>query len=50
MIARILSGLIGLFMLYSCYGWVTDPSSAAAGLDMHLLEGMGGINQIGDFT
>ena len=50
MIARILSGLIGLFMLYSCYGWVTDPSSAAAGLAMPLLEGMGGNTQIGDFT
>ena len=50
MIARILSGLIGLFMLFLCYGWVTDPTSAADGLDMPLLEGMGGNTQIGDFT
>ena len=50
MIARILSGIIGLFMLYTCVGWITDPASAAAGLAMPLLEGLGGNTQIGDFT
>ena len=50
MIARILSGLIGLFMLYTCVGWIMDPTTAAAGLAMPLLEGMGGNTQIGDFT
>ena len=50
MIARILSGIIGLFMLWTCLGWITDPASAAAGLAMPLLEGLGGNTQIGDFT
>ena len=50
MIARILSGIIGLFMLYTCVGWIIDPATAAAGLAMPLLEGMGGNTQIGDFT
>ncbi len=50
MIARILSGIIGLFMLWTCLGWIMDPASAAAGLAMPLLEGMGGNTQIGDFT
>jgi hypothetical protein len=50
MIARILSGIIGLFMLYTCVGWIMDPATAAAGLAMPLLEGLGGNTQIGDFT
>ena len=50
MIARILSGIIGLFMLWTCLGWIMDPASAAAGLAMPLLERMGGNTQIGDFT
>ena len=50
MIARILSGIIGLFILWNCLGWVIDPGAAAAGLDMSLLEGKGGNTQIGDFT
>ena len=50
MIARILSGILGLFMLWTCLGWVLDPATAAAGLAMPLLEGMGGNSQIGDFT
>ena len=50
MIARILSGLIGLLMLYTCVGWIMDPATAAAELAMPLLEGMGGNTQIGDFT
>ena len=50
MIARILSGIIGLFMLYTCVGWLVNPANAAAGLAMPLLEGMGGNTQIGDFT
>nr|MCS5549074.1 hypothetical protein [SAR86 cluster bacterium] len=40
----------GLFMLYTCVGWIMDPATAAAGLAMPLLEGMGGNTQIGDFT
>ena len=52
---RVISGLIGVFMLYSALGWIIDPASAAAGLAMALVEGPGettlGMNtQIGDFT
>ena len=50
MVARILSGIVGLFMLWTCLGWLMDPATAAAGLAMPLLEGMGGNTQIGDFT
>ena len=42
MVARILSGIVGLFMLLTCLGWLMDPATAAAGLAMPLLEGMGG--------
>mgnify|MGYP003312245738 FL=1 len=53
--ARVISGLIGVFMLYSALGWIIDPESAAAGLAMTLVTGQGettlGMNtQIGDFT
>ena len=50
MTARILSGIVGLFMLWTCLGWLMDPATAAAGLAMPLIEGMGGNTQIGDFT
>ena len=55
MIARLISGVIGLFMLSSAFRWILDPGSAAAGLAMVLVEGPGdttmGMNtQIGDFT
>lgn len=32
MIARILSGLIGVLMLLNCLWWILDPSTAAEGL------------------
>ena len=55
MIARLISGVIGLFMLSSALRWILDPASAAAGLSMTLVEGPGnttmGMNtQIGVFT
>lgn len=50
MLARILSGIVGLFMLWTCLGWLMDPEAAAISLAMPLLEGMGGNTQIGDFT
>ena len=55
MIARMISGVIGLLMLSSALRWILDPASAAAGLAMVLVEGPGnttmGMNtQIGDFT
>ena len=50
MIARILSGIIGLFMLWICLGWIIDPGTAALSLEMPLLEGMARNTQIGDFS
>ena len=55
MIARLISGLIGLVLLSSAFRWILDPETAAAGLAMALVEGPGnttmGMNtQIGDFT
>ncbi len=53
--ARVISALIGFFMLYTTLGWIIDPANAAAGLAMALVSGPGettlGMNtQIGDFT
>ena len=48
--ARIIPGIIGVFMLLSAFNWSIDPSAAAEGLAMSLLEGEGGNTQIGDFT
>ena len=48
--ARIISGIIGVFMLLSAFNWLIDPSGAAESLSMSLLEGEGGNTQIGDFT
>jgi hypothetical protein len=55
MIARVISGSIGLVLLSSAFRWILDPETAAAGLAMVLVEGPGdttmGMNtQIGDFT
>ena len=50
MTARILSGLVGVVMLLSFLGWMFDPASAAAGLEMNLENGLGGNTQIGDFS
>ena len=36
MTARVISGVIGLFMLNSALGWILDPASAAAGLAMDI--------------
>ena len=48
--ARVISGIIGAFMLLQAFTWLIDPSAAAAGLAMSILEGQGGNTQIGDFT
>ena len=48
--ARVISGIIGAFMLLQAFLWLIDPLSAAQGLSMSLLEGEGGNTQIGDFT
>ena len=50
MAARIMAGLVGLMMGLSAIGWLTDPASAAAGLGMPLLDGIGRSTQVGDFT
>ena len=47
---RFIPGIIGAFMLLSAFNWLIDPSGAAEGLAMSLLEGEGGNTQIGDFT
>ena len=48
--ARVISGIIGVFMLLQAFLWLIDPFSAAESLSMSLLEGEGGNTQIGDFT
>ena len=48
--ARVISGIIGVFMLLQAFLWLIDPLSAAESLSMSLLEGEGGNTQIGDFT
>ena len=48
--ARFIPGIIGLFMLLSAFNWLIDPTGAAEGLAMSLLDGEGGNTQIGDFT
>ena len=47
---RFIPGIIGVFMLLSAFNWLINPSGAAEGLAMSLLEGEGGNTQIGDFT
>ena len=48
--ARIIPGIVGSIMMLTAFNWIIDPSSAAAGLSMSLLQGEGGNTQIGDFT
>ena len=50
MIARILSGLVGVLMLLNCLWWILDPTTAAESLAMPLLVGLESNSQIGDFT
>ena len=45
---RAVAGLIGIFFLINAAGWVMDPLSAAEGLGMPLLDGIGRSTQIGD--
>ena len=54
MTARILAGLVGLIMLIQAFGWLLDPSSAAASLGMieslNTETAIGKNTFIGDFT
>lgn len=45
---RVACGLFGLLFLANAIGWIVDPASAAEGLGMPLLEGVGRSTQIGD--
>ena len=45
---RILAGLPGLLFLVQGLGWLFDPKTAAEGLGMPLLDGIGRSTQIGD--
>ena len=47
---RVAAAIPGLLMLVSGIGWITDPASAAEGLGMPLLDGIGRSTQIGDFA
>ncbi len=49
-VGRILSLLPAVLFLSTAYGWITNPSEAAKGLGMPLLEGIGRSTQIGDFS
>ena len=41
--ARVISGIIGAFMLLQAFTWLIDPSAAAAGLALVALSLMGGL-------
>lgn len=47
---RILSLLPAILFLNTAYGWITNPSEAAKGLEMPLLDDIGRSTQIGDFS
>ena len=47
---RILSLLPAILFLNTAYGWITNPSEAAKGLGMPLLDDIGRSTQIGDFS
>lgn len=49
-IIRILAGLFSLFLLLMGVNWLLDPASAAEGLGMPLLDGIGRSTQIGDLA
>ena len=50
MILKVITVIVGAFLLLQAMGWVLDPSAAAAGLGMTIVEGVGANTQIGDFT
>jgi len=47
---RVLSGAVGVLFLVNFLGWIFDPASAAVGLGMPLLDGVGRSTQIGDIS
>lgn len=50
MVARGLTGLIGLVMGLIAINWIVNPADAAASLAMPLLDGAARSTQVGDFT
>ena len=50
MALKVITVLVGAFLLLQSMGWILDPSAAAAGLGMTIVEGVGANTQIGDFT
>ena len=34
--ARVISGIIGVFMMFTAFNWLLDPTGAAAGLSLCL--------------
>jgi len=48
-VVRIIVAIPGVLLLVSGLGWVVNPESAAAGLGMPLLDGLGRSTQVGDF-
>lgn len=50
MAAKVMAGLVALLMGITAVGWLTDPASAAEGLGMPLLDGVGRSTQVGDFS
>lgn len=47
---RILAAILGAFFFLQGLGWVLDARSAAQGLGMPLLDGIGRSTQVGDLT
>ena len=47
MVLKVITVLVGAFLLLQSMGWILDPSAAAAGLGMTIVEGVGANTQIG---
>ncbi len=47
---RILAGVLGAFFFLQGLGWLGGPATAAVGLGMPLLDGMGRSTQVGDMA
>ena len=47
---RVVTVLLGILFTVQGLGWLYDPASAANGLGMPLLDGVGRSTQIGDFA
>ena len=49
-VIQVFIALPGVMMGLSAVGWLTNPQSAAEGLGMQLLDGVGRSTQVGDMT